>query len=109
MNPALRRRTAQINGDDRPVITLRPTPGRQILEARVVVPPGTSAQSPFAVVKERIVDRFQERLIEGLKDAVPCVVRMFVGTPAQKDRGPDQAPFELSFVEEPGSRNSCCG
>src|SRR5262249_30847286 len=49
-------------------------------------------------------DRVQERFIE----AVPCLVRMFVGSPAQKDRGPDPTPFELSFVEEPCSWN-CCG
>src|SRR5262252_7479985 len=103
MNPALRRSAAQIDGDDRAVLAPFPTPGHQIPEARVVVPPGTLAQSPFAVVKDRIIDRFQECFVE----AVPCFVRMFVRTPAQKDRRPDLAPFKLAFVEEPGSRNSC--
>src|SRR5215468_2718000 len=105
MNPPLRRRAAQIDDDDRAVLTVFPAPGHQIPEARVVVPPGTLAQSPFAVVKERIIYRVQERFVE----AMLCLVRMFVGTPAQKDRGPDPAPFELSFVEESGSRNSCRG
>src|SRR5262245_43551500 len=103
MNAALRRRSAQIDGDDRPVLTLFPTPGHQIAEARVVVPPGARAQRPIAVVKQRVIDRFEKRFVE----AVPFLVGMFVGTPAQEDRGPDQAPFELSFVEEPGSRNRC--
>src|SRR5215468_9079860 len=101
MNPPLRRRAAQIDDDDRAVLTVFPTPGHQIPEARVVVPPGTLAQSPFAVVKERIIYRVQDRFVE----AMPCFVRMFVGTSAQKDRGPDLTSFKLSFVEEPGSRN----
>src|SRR5262249_25462477 len=101
MHAALRRRSAQIDDDDRPVLMLFPAPGHQIPEARVVVPPGTLAQSPFAVVKERIIDRFQERFIE----AVPLVIRMFVGPSAQEDRGPIPASVKLSFVEEPRAWN----
>src|SRR5262249_12011488 len=103
MNPALRRRAAQIDDDNRVLLTLFPTPGHQIPEARVVWPAAALAQSPVAVVKKRIVNRFEECFVE----AVQCFVRMFIWTPAKKDRGADPAPFELSFVEEPGSRNSC--
>src|SRR6516164_1205254 len=52
-----------------------------------------------------MIDGFQKPRIE----APQFLIWKFVGTPAQKYRRPDHAPFKLSFVEEPGSRHGRCG
>src|SRR5215469_13798182 len=90
----------QIDDDDRPLLTLFPTPGHETLEARIIGPAGATAQAPGAFVKQRIIDSFQELFVE----AFYVLVWAFFRPAAQKDRRPDAASLKLSFVEEPCAR-----
>ena len=51
VDPALSRRRGQIDHDNCPVLAVVPAPSHEILEARVIGPPGTAAQAPVAFVK----------------------------------------------------------
>src|SRR5690349_16087897 len=100
--PPLSGAIAQVHDYKPSFIVYNPCPGDQVLEAWVVPPAFTAAETPPSRLKCPALDRFQELAVEPSQ----LDLLAFLGAPRQEHGHFDSAPFQLSFMEQPGSGKS---
>src|SRR5262249_2238945 len=83
-----------------PVVSVTPSPRQEVSKALVVRPPGTLAENPLALMKNRIADCRQQLPVKRAE----CLVGRLVGTAAEKNRHSNAPPFQLAVVKQPRPR-----
>src|SRR5215471_808524 len=100
LDSRLRRGSAEIHDNQTPVISVTPSPRQDVSKACIVRPPGTLAETPLALMKNRITDCPQQLPVKRTE----FLIRRLVGTTPQKNRHSDTPPFHLAFMKQPRPR-----